>query len=48
MSKREITKKQIVTVRPSLRELSPAELRLVVGGIPGIRGTGGGAGTYRP
>ena len=32
MSKREITKKQIVSVRPSLRELTPAELRLVVGG----------------
>ncbi len=33
MSKREITRKQIVPVpRPSLRELSPAELRLVVGG----------------
>jgi hypothetical protein len=45
MSKRETTRKQIVRVRrPSSRELTPAELRLVVGGIPGVRGTGGGGG----
>ena len=45
MSKRETSKELIVTVHATLPELTPAELRLVVGGIPGVRGTGGGGGS---
>jgi hypothetical protein len=44
MSKRETNKELIVSVQATLPELTPAELRLVVGGIPGVRGTGGGGG----
>ena len=32
--------------RKTFPALSPAELRLVVGGIPGVRGTGSGGGGY--
>ena len=44
MNKREAKKELTVSVRATLPELTPAELRLVVGGIPGVRGTGGGTG----
>ena len=39
------TPKQPDLTRVTFPVLSDSRLRLVVGGIPGIRGTGGGAGT---
>ena len=45
MSKRETNKELTVSVRATLPELTPAELRLVTGGIPGVRGTGTGGGS---
>lgn len=46
MSKRETKKELVVSALATLPELTPAQLRLVVGGIPGVRGTGSGGGGY--
>lgn len=46
MSKRDETK-NLTLKRETLPALTPEELRQVVGGIPGVRGTGSGGDGYR-
>ena len=40
------TTKQPDRTRETFPVLTDSQLRIVVGGIPGVRGTGGGAGRY--